>query len=254
MFQPAFSNLSKRRSQLLIAVSVGLFIAAFFTATQPITPQMRVVSSFSVLLFALPSYLAVLKLLGASRGVALLLALGVFALALESLAIHTGFPYGNFTYTDVLGSKVLGLTPWTVAFAYPPILLLSNWIARRYYKGSFKILAITALAAMAIDLVLDPAAVRLGFWYWDKPGFFYGVPFINFLGWILSSFIGAGVIHIFWRHGSRMHSGLALSGLGIVWFWTCVNIWLGQWLPAIIGSMISLFLMRVVLRNTDTME
>ena len=36
------------------------------------------------------------------------------------------------------------------------------------------------------DLVLDPAAVRLGFWAWYDPGPYFGVPVINFLGCVLS--------------------------------------------------------------------
>jgi putative membrane protein len=117
------------------ATAIVLAASAYFVATQPITPQLAIASCVSVILFALPSYLAVVKLQGRKRGLAILAVLGAYALLIESSALATGFPYGSFTYTDVLGNKVFGLTPWTVAFAYPPILLLAFAVARRMLPG-----------------------------------------------------------------------------------------------------------------------
>lgn len=218
-----------------ICIAVILLLSAYFVAKWPITPELAIVSSISVILFAIPSYRAVLTHLGSRRGLAVLFGLGLYALAIESLALSTGFPYGDFTYTDVLGNKMFGLTPWTVAFAYPPILLLTYWFARLRHTSRWKIYFSTAFDAMLIDLVLDPAAVRLGFWYWDEPGFFYGVPAVNFLGWLLTGYIGAVLLHHLWDRSVKPTLALAYSGLLILWFWACVNIWLGQWLSVIIA-------------------
>jgi len=224
-------------------LAVVLFGSAFFTATQPITPEMAIVSSISVILFALPTYIAIVKTAGKKRGLALLAALGVYALLLESSAILTGFPYGNFVYTDVLGNKVFGVTPWTVAFAYPPILLLAYWFARLKTDNRWKLVCLTAVAAMSIDLVLDPAAVRLGFWYWENGGFFYNVPLVNFLGWLLSGFLGAIIVHQFY-YPVKLTRPLTYSGMAIVWFWTSVNVWLMQIIPAVIGIVILFVIFR----------
>lgn len=244
----------RNRLPVVIFLAFALMAAAYFTATQPITPRLALVSSLSVIVFALPSYLAAVKSLGKKRGLLLLAALGLYALTIESLAIHTGFPYGNFTYTDVLGNKIFGLTPWTVAFAYPPILLLTYWYARQRHTDDFKIWFSAAFGAMLIDLVLDPAAVRLGFWYWDKPGFFYGVPLVNFLGWLLSGFLGAVLLHHLWGQKTRPTPHLAYSGLAILWFWSAANLWLEQWLPALLGIGMSAFLVRLLSSKQDTMR
>lgn len=242
----------------LIGLAVALALSAYFVATQPITPALAVVSSISVVLFALPSYLAVVHAEGRGRGIILLACLGLYALAVESSALATGFPYGDFTYTEVLGNKVFGLTPWTVAFAYPPLLLLSYIVARRFTGDRFQgwrrygmIAALTALLTVACDLVLDPAAVRLGFWYWDQPGHYYGVPFVNFAGWALSGLIGALLLHWIWNYRGRdrvreVPAAVGYSGLATVWFWTAVNGWLGQWLPAIFGAILSVGLWHIV--------
>lgn len=253
------------RSRVTVfAIVLGLFLSAYFVATRPITPQLALVSSISVILFALPSYRAVLRLQGIKPGIVALSILGFYALLIESSALATGFPYGDFTYTDILGNKVFGLTPWTVAFAYPPILMLAYVAARNItqrfnssHKGLFStrmtivVASLTALFALACDIVLDPAAVKLGFWYWDQPGWFYGVPLVNFAGWLLSGFIGGLIMqalshYIIHTHDRQLPAALGYSGLATVWFWTAVNIWLGQWWPAIFGMALSIVLLRIL--------
>lgn len=222
--------------KLLVVIAISLLVSSFFVAKVPITPEMAIVSSLFVIVFALPSYAAALRLLGKRKGLAALAVFGLYGLFIESLALRYGFPYGSFTYTDILGTKLFDLTPWTVAFAYPPILLLAYAFARRHTESVLPVLIITALLATAVDTVLDPAAVRLGFWYWDDPGLYYGVPFINFIGWLGSSFIGGGLVHAFFKDRRQLLPGLALSGTAILLFWTLVNAWFGQWLAVIFGT------------------
>lgn len=243
------------RQRLPVILAIGLFISAYFVATQPITPAMVIVSSLSVIGFALPSYWAVVKTKGRERGLVILAVLGAYALLVESSAIATGFPYGNFVYTDVLGNKVFGLTPWTVAFAYPPILLLAFTLAVRLgrfgaagWRRTMTIAALTAGLATACDVVLDPAAVSLGFWYWDAPGWYYGVPLVNFAGWLLSGFVGAILLQLAWGKGS-VPPAVAYSGLAILFFWTSVNLWLGQWLPVLTGAVLSCWFYAVLVRH-----
>lgn len=222
--------------KLLVLIVLILGISSFFVAIVPLTPQMAVVSGIFVILFALPSYLALGRTI-ARKGVLTLFVLGGYALLLESLALAYGFPYGRFTYTDILGTKLFGLTPWTVALAYPPIILLAYWFVRRKSSYQVGILFGTALTATAIDSVLDPAAVALGFWRWDTPGFYYGVPLINFVGWLFSSFLAGTLLHGLLRRYT-LGDGVAYSGMAILFFWTLVNAWLGQWLPVCIGTVL----------------
>jgi bisanhydrobacterioruberin hydratase len=233
-------------------IGLALFVAAFFTATQPLAPEMASVSSIFVVIFALPSYYAVIRAKTAQMGFFLLGVLGLYALLLESSAIHTGFPYGEFIYNDLLGEKVFGLTPWTVAFAWPPILLLAYTFARAIvpndkiivgFSKGLRITGLTALLAMLIDLVLDPAAVQLGFWAWEEPGFYYGVPVVNFVGWLISGFVGATLLHVLWKN-TPVPKELAYSGLAILWFWTWANLFMLQLLPFVVGCALLAFFFR----------
>ena len=45
--------------------------------------------------------------------------------------------------------------------------------------------AVSALAFTAWDLFLDPQMVHWGLWVWDAPGAYFGIPLINFAGWLL---------------------------------------------------------------------
>jgi putative membrane protein len=47
---------------------------------------------------------------------------------------------------------------------------------------------VAALAFTAWDLFLDPQMVGWGFWVWDRPGAYFGIPLVNFLGWFVVSF------------------------------------------------------------------
>lgn len=240
--------------KLVIVIGLALFVVAFFTATQPLRPEMALVSSVFVVLFALPSYWAVTKANRYKRGMLILFLLGFYALLIESSAIHTGFPYGDFIYNDLLGQKVFGLTPWTVAFAWPPILLLAYWFTRslsglKLTSKTWGIAIVTAFVSMLIDVVLDPAAVNLGFWNWREPGVFYGVPLVNFLGWLLSCFVGAVILHYLWGN-KKVPETIAYSGLAILWFWTIANVFMAQIIPAVVGfALLCIFFRKIYFKT-----
>ena len=42
------------------------------------------------------------------------------------------------------------------------------------------------LLAVSVDWVMDPVAVKLGFWTWAEPGRWFGIPLYNYVGWMLT--------------------------------------------------------------------
>jgi len=107
------------------------------------------------------------------------------------VAIITGFPYSHFQYTELIGFKILGHTPYTVPFAYVPLFLGCFYIATLNTIVKWKIILLTTFMVLVADMVLDPAAVALKFWVYQSQGIFYGVPLMNFLGWLLSGFMAS---------------------------------------------------------------
>jgi len=246
--------MTNERSKNQIAATAGvlffLLIAAFFRVHAEMPPWAASVSQSAVVLFAVPAFWATRRWLGWRDAIAMWVILGFAALAIETVAIITGFPYGQFVYSDAIGSKLLGLTPWTIIFAWTPLVLAAYFLAaalvgRQRPVVSFKLSALRVLIAAVMlvlfDLVLDPGAVGLGLWQYKNGGAFCGVPLSNFFGWLGSGAFGTLLIDTFARRRSPLlpvPAQLASSTFFIVAFWTFVSGFLMMFWPASIGLVI----------------
>ncbi len=212
---------------MLLKVSLLIFciIAGFFTSYIDFGHELDWVSALFVILFALPAFIYTYKA-EHSNGLLAIAGLMIFGLLFEAQSIITGFPYSNFEYGHKLGQKLFGLVPWTVAFAWPPLVIGAFAICKR------KIIP-TAIFLMAIDLVLDPGATSLQFWVWQNPGPFYGVPTVNFIGWLVSGAFGALILHKFTSH-SLSPKGLYSLILSLS-FWTSVTFFEQLYIASLIG-------------------
>ncbi|SDX80311.1 putative membrane protein [Halopenitus persicus] len=113
-----------------------------------------------------------------------------YTYAIEAVGVATGWPYGAFTYGVDLG-PMLGGVPLALPVFFIPLvvnayLLSLLLLGPRADHPAVRLLTVIA-AVVAMDVVLDPGAVALGFWRYDAGGAFYGVPLSNYLGWVLSA-------------------------------------------------------------------
>ena len=211
--------------------------SAFFVANVPLRPELWGVSVAAIGLFALPVLFGTVQWLGRRRGWLIIAALGLYALAFETLAVTTGFPYGSFSYSDILGPKLLNIVPFPVFIAWTPLILGALALTQPLTRRRRSQAVIATLTLVAIDLVLDPAAVQLGFWGWDTPGMYYGVPLVNFGGWLLSGGIAIIATLVAMRRWKTpdMPRLLTLNLWYILTFWTAINLWSIQLIPVLIG-------------------
>ncbi|HRI03602.1 MAG TPA: isopentenyl-diphosphate Delta-isomerase [Pyrinomonadaceae bacterium] len=252
------------KTQLIIggAILVILATGAFFMANVVIPPEARFVSGINVILFAIPVFWATMMWLGRRDAVILFGILGVLALVIETSAMITGFPYGHFGYSELLGYRLIGLTPWAVFLAWTPLVVAAYGIAARLVekqpsaasrKPSAAILRVVMVALMLVvfDLVLDPGAVKIGFWRYEGGGAFYGVPVSNFAGWLFSGAIGAAVIEIFTFIRKPLlpaPAQLISSTFFIIFFWSAIAFFSGMWMPVMIGAVVLIGLAAFYLR------
>ena len=199
----------------------------------------EIVGVIFTILMALPGFLSLRNL---TKGLKLILSLSLFAYIIESTGVLTGFPYGAFSYGDLMGLKLFGIIPVILPFAYVPIVLGSYFIAEKLTSNKGMIITITTFLLVLFDLVLDPGAVALGYWNWNVIGLYYGIPFSNYFGWILSSVI-AGLICYKYKDIIRNANPkmILLSPFLMIVFWTFVTIALGMIIPSIIGIILMLF-------------
>lgn len=236
---------------IVIGILCFLAIGAFFMVNVELPPWSHYVSGINVIVFAVPAFWFTRRWLGWFDAFALWIILGLYAIGIETLAIYTGFPYGHFGYSELLGAKLFGVTPWTVFLAWTPLMLGAYALAANISTNILARILLSAVVATAFDLVLDPGAVRLGFWQYDGGGWWYGVPWSNFGGWLITASAGAIVIEIFRilrRPLLPTPLQIVSSSFLIVWFWTMISIFASMYLSVVVGAIL-IGIVAVVFRN-----
>ena len=211
--------------RILAAAAIVFFVVGLVLVRFNMEGAVPAVSAVFVVILALPSYVGLWQWLGTRRALGILLVFSVLPLLVEGLAVATGFPYGSFSYAGTLGEPLFGLVPWTVSFAYLPMLLGAVTLASQLAGTDWRrFIPASALLVVAIDLVIDPAAVHAGFWIWDAPGLYYGIPAVNFLGWAVTGTIYAALFFLAVRerfgNGEPVPMPVAVSILLILSFWS----------------------------------
>jgi hypothetical protein len=162
----------------------------------------RVPTLLIVALHVLPSATFALlhgSLLYRLRGVmvftALCLGSGTF---FESLSLRTGFPFGHYYFTGLMGPKIFQL-PVLLALAYLGMGYLS-WVLALAILGNkaepprgLRLILLPMIAScmmVAWDLSMDPIWANIDHaWVWKQGGTYFGVPISNFLGWSLTTYV-----------------------------------------------------------------
>ncbi len=124
-------------------------------------------------------------------------ALVAYTYAIELVGVATGLPYGEFAYGVSLGPMLGGIPLALPLFFLPLVLdgyLLADRVRRHLGLGTVARPVGAIVAILAIDLVLDPAAVALGFWSYAAEGIVAGVPLSNFAGWLLSATVAVALV------------------------------------------------------------
>ena len=123
-------------------------------------------------------------------------------ISVEIVGINTGILFGDYTYGNVLGPKVKNV----------PILIGINWFIIIYCSGisthTLLMKAITRIAtdtgknpmalkalsviidgatlAVFFDWLMEPVAVKLGYWVWNGDG---SIPMLNYICWFVVSLL-----------------------------------------------------------------
>jgi uncharacterized membrane protein len=130
---------------------------------------------------------------GARTGWGLLALVAGVAVLVEALGLATGFPYGEYSYSDALGPTLLGV-PFLVPLAWLMMAWPSWVLAARLAPRSRPVRVLVAAYVFAAwDVVLDPQMVQAGYWRWahPQPGLpgIDTVPLTNLAGWLLAGLL-----------------------------------------------------------------
>jgi len=154
---------------------------------------------------ALLALLAVLAFINASvlnglKSAVLFLSCGVgIGFTMEAIGTSTGAIFGPYTYGTLLGPQILGV-PIAVPLCWFAVVYLAHCLANlmltgqaaAYNRGigtSVALVFLTAMLATGFDVAIDPvmSGPNVGAWTWTDGGAFFGVPFKNFQGWLVTA-------------------------------------------------------------------
>jgi len=108
----------------------------------------------------------------------------IICYSIELAGIKTSAIFGNYSYGDTLGIKLLDV----------PLIIGINWLILIYSVGCicyslkthFVIKSIIGAAMLVLlDLLIEPIAIQLNFWTWENNH----IPMQNYIGWFITSFI-----------------------------------------------------------------
>jgi putative membrane protein len=161
--------------------------------------------------------------------VATITVLGGFAV--EQLGVHTGFPFGDYTYSRSLGVRIGGV-PLVIALAWPMMAWPAALVARRLATRLPARVLLGAWALATWDLFLDPQMVSAGHWRWRHPSpHLPGVshiPLTNYAGWLgVALIMSLGLQLVLQR---RDHSARGIPLPLYLWTWAASTLALAAFL------------------------
>lgn len=204
-------------------------------------------------------------------GAATMLAVGVFVLGWRKTAIFavvssslslmseligtgTGWPFGNYAYTDFLGFKVLGRVPYSIPLSWFYMglasYLLGTVLAARLglQRRSLWSIILGVWFLTVWDLVLDPAmahhSLRIQFWVWDQTGPYFGMPIKNFIGWSLTGLVFMAISRALWEEDAvftarKLAIPLSIYIANLV-FAMVLSAGVGLWIPIVLATMLGM--------------
>ena len=206
--RPLFQQLHQQRGRLALGFALLTHVAGLVGMLWVDRPLFLAATPLNLALMAVlliwtfeGNRRSLLQFLGIAFGV---------GMTAEVIGVNTGLLFGHYAYGKVLGvgiagvPLVIGLNWFAVVWGAASLasLILPGPDSRK--KGDFYskplqtilFIVVTSFLALGFDLLLEPAAMQLGFWNWSGGE----IPFFNYACWLA---ISAGLALVLHRMGMR---------------------------------------------------
>lgn len=225
--------------------------------------NMTYAGSFYIVFGAATLLLFGLRFVGRGRTLIFFFASTLISLSMELLGTSTGFPFGPYAYTNLLGYKILGHVPYAIPLSwfymgFTSYLLASLLVARTSWRRkTLWTLLLGAYFLTVWDLALDPSMASphlpVQFWHWYETGPYFGMPVRNLVGWSLTGLTYMSVSRFFWRKNSdpQLLSAWLLFGVysANTIFAIALTLAAGIWQPSILALVLGLLPASLVLHS-----
>lgn len=127
----------------------------------------------------------------------------------EIIGVNTGLIFGDYHYGDVLGYKwkavpfIIGINWFIIIYCcgistHTLLMRITGYLApsgagpSKYLK-TISLITDGATIATIFDWLMEPVAVKLGFWQWGGDG---SIPWYNYFCWFIASMLLLGIFQM----------------------------------------------------------
>jgi len=111
-----------------------------------------------------------------------LLLIGVLGFGIEVMGVHTHWLFGNYTYGKSLGWPCFDV-PLMMSVNWVLLCFSSTALVVKLGKSSLFQAVIASLLMTALDMLIEPIAVKFDFWSWEGSE----IPVYNYVCWFVLS-------------------------------------------------------------------
>ena len=104
----------------------------------------------------------------------------IVTVILEITGVKTGIIFGDYIYGDVLGFKLFGV-PLIIGFNWLFVIAGAFSVSSKISDNKMLILFLSAIFSVVFDYLLEPVAMKLGYWEWKDSV----IPFQNYAAWFI---------------------------------------------------------------------
>lgn len=112
--------------------------------------------------------------------------------SVEAVGVATGVLFGSYSYGHIFGFKIFE-TPVIIGVNWLFLALSTHGIVQYFTKKSLWLILFPPLLMTALDYLVEPVAMKLGFWGWENDL----IPVQNYVMWFATSIIIHGIIYLF---------------------------------------------------------
>ena len=112
---------------------------------------------------------------------AVLFAIGYFV---EVIGVNTGILFGEYTYGEALGFKVLN-TPLMIGVNWILLSISIFSVSNFFLKKKWPTILLASVLMVLMDVLIEPVAISLDFWSWAA----VDIPLQNYVMWFIVSLI-----------------------------------------------------------------
>ena len=120
------------------------------------------------------------------RPILLLFLIGYF---IELIGVKTGFLFGEYSYGDTLGLKILDV-PVVIGLNWSILCLATFSLFSVFIKNRFLLPFFSSICMVLLDFLIEPVAPLLDFWSWNNAV----IPLSNYRDWFVVALINQSVL------------------------------------------------------------